>query len=627
MLLVLDGLEPLQNPPGVEGGKLKDPALSELLRHLETDNPGLCLITTRLEVADIADWRHATAPVIDLRRLSSAAGSALLEAIGVRGDSDELAEAVNAVDGHALTLNLLGTYVRDILDRDVRRWREAGLLESARQGDHRALQVMAAYERWFSGRPELAILRILGLFDRPVGRDLVDVLRKPPVIAGLNDDVVSLPENEWRWALARLRQAHLIEDEAGGVIDTHPLVREHFGERLRKGQPEPWGAGHGRLYEHLRDSAKPLPDTLPEMAPLFQAMHHGCQAGRHEEALNEVYWKRVLRDTEAYSTTKLGAFSAEMAALANLFDSSWSNPVATLTEVNQALIMNEAAYNLRALGRLREAVTPMRASLDRLVAQKNEWKYAARAAGNCTELHLKLGDVAEAVETAKAAVTHADRSTDIYECVDARTILADALHQAGEPALALALFREAEALQSQHEPAYPRLYSFGGYLYCDLLLAEDQAAEVLERAEYSLQIAKASHHLLRIAVNHLSLGLAALALAKPREARAQLDRAVDGLREAGEIDELPRGLLARAALFRETDSSAARCNLDETMRIARRGKMRLYQCDAHLEYARVALAEGDEGPARKHVAEARELVEDTGYGRRRPEVEELEQML
>jgi hypothetical protein len=55
--------------------------------------------------------------------------------------------------------------------------------------------------------------------------------------------------------------------------------------------------------------------------------------------------------------------------------------------------------------------------------------------------------------------------------------------------------------------------------------------------------------------------------------------------------------------------------------------MRLYQCDAHLEYARVALAEGDEGPARKHVAAARRLVEDTGYGRRRPEVEELEQML
>ena len=60
------------------------------------------------------------------------------------------------------------------------------------------------------------------------------------------------------------------------------------------------------------------------------------------------------------------------------------------------------------------------------------------------------------------------------------------------------------------------------------------------------------------------------------------------------------------------------------MRIAKRSEMRLFQCDAHLEYARLALVEGDEEKAREHVAEARRLVEETGYGRRRPDVEELE---
>lgn len=51
--------------------------------------------------------------------------------------------------------------------------------------------------------------------------------------------------------------------------------------------------------------------------------------------------------------------------------------------------------------------------------------------------------------------------------------------------------------------------------------------------------------------------------------------------------------------------------------------MRLFQCDAHLEYARLALAECDQDKARGHVAEAERLVNETGYGRRRPEVEEL----
>ena len=44
----------------------------------------------------------------------------------------------------------------------------------------------------------------------------------------------------------------------------------------------------------------------------------------------------------------------------------------------------------------------------------------------------------------------------------------------------------------------------------------------------------------------------------------------------------------------------------------------------HLEYARLALAEGDQDQARGDVAEARRLVEETGYGRLRPEVEALE---
>ena len=77
-------------------------------------------------------------------------------------------------------------------------------------------------------------------------------------------------------------------------VDAHPLVREHFGAELREKHPEAWRAGHERLYEHFKAlPEKHQPDTLEEMAPLFQAVFHGCQAGRHQEALNEVYWARI----------------------------------------------------------------------------------------------------------------------------------------------------------------------------------------------------------------------------------------------------------------------------------------------------------------------------------------------
>jgi hypothetical protein len=43
-LLILDGLEPLQNPPGAQEGRLRDPSLQALVRELAAFNPGLCVI-------------------------------------------------------------------------------------------------------------------------------------------------------------------------------------------------------------------------------------------------------------------------------------------------------------------------------------------------------------------------------------------------------------------------------------------------------------------------------------------------------------------------------------------------------------------------------------------------------
>jgi hypothetical protein len=59
-LLILDGLEPLQNPPPVETGKIKDPGLTSLLRELAVQNPGLVVISTRLSVDDLKQFVFAS---------------------------------------------------------------------------------------------------------------------------------------------------------------------------------------------------------------------------------------------------------------------------------------------------------------------------------------------------------------------------------------------------------------------------------------------------------------------------------------------------------------------------------------------------------------------------------------
>jgi hypothetical protein len=72
-LLVLDGLEPLQNPPGPQEGRLREASLQALLRELAAFNKGLCVITTRAPVADIADHEGNSALRRDLDQLSSEA--------------------------------------------------------------------------------------------------------------------------------------------------------------------------------------------------------------------------------------------------------------------------------------------------------------------------------------------------------------------------------------------------------------------------------------------------------------------------------------------------------------------------------------------------------------------------
>ena len=48
-----------------------------------------------------------------------------------------------------------------------------------------------------------------------------------------------------------------------------------------------------------------------------------------------------------------------------------------LTEADKGFVLNEAGFDLRALGRLAEAVEPMRAGLEADIAQK-DWDNAAR---------------------------------------------------------------------------------------------------------------------------------------------------------------------------------------------------------------------------------------------------------
>jgi len=220
------------------------------------------VITTRLPVADIGDREQTSAPRHELEQLSSEAGAKLLRALGVKGQEAELRSASAEFNGHCLALTLLGSYLSDAYDGDIRFRSEVSghLAHDLRQGVH-ARKVMESYQTWFGEGPELSVLRILGLFDRPADERAVGALLKLPAIRGLTESLTDLSSTEWRMVFSRLRRARLLAREDPhnpGHLDTHPLVREYFGEQLRSQRTEAWKECNRRLYNYYRTLAPHL---------------------------------------------------------------------------------------------------------------------------------------------------------------------------------------------------------------------------------------------------------------------------------------------------------------------------------------------------------------------------------
>jgi hypothetical protein len=326
-----------------------------------------------MPVADIADHERTSAPRRDLEHLSSDAGAKLLRALGVKGPEAELRNASDEFSGHCLALTLLGSYLTDAYNGDIRFRKEVseGLAHDVRQGAH-ARKVMESYQIWFGEGPELSVLRMLGLFDRSADEKALGALLKPPGIPGLTESLADLIPIEWRTILARLRRARLLAGEDPhnpGHLDTHPLVREYFGEQLRRQQPDAWEECNKRLFHYYRTLAPQLPNTFRDMEPLFLAVICGCNAGLFREVLHEVYIPRIQRGDSSFTANVLGARGALLLVLVHFFEHGrWGSPVETavegqsLTPEDQLFILMQVALYLSAM---RESAPEIRICYER----------------------------------------------------------------------------------------------------------------------------------------------------------------------------------------------------------------------------------------------------------------------
>lgn len=172
-------------------------------------------------------------------------------------------------------------------------------------------------------------------------------------------------------------------------------------------------------------------------------------------------------------------------------------------------------------------------------------------------------------------------------------------------------------------------------------MAKDGWRGAEQRAVQTLKWVTTQNWLLDVALDHLTLGCAALYRAimersEIRDPKSEIEQAMADLRRAGQQNYLPRGLLTRAWLrFLEGNGDGSRADLDEAWEIAERGPMRLFMADIHLYRARLFHGvtpypwnKDEQGKPRgphADLAAARKLIEDCGYHRRDEELADAEE--
>ena len=299
-LLVLDNFPTLTFDVDAEHSTDLSPTLGILINCLAAYNVGLCVIATRQAIpASELFQQHITA--YTLPELSDEEGAELLRQRGVMLLPDTLRKLSHDFCGHALTLDLLGSHLSN-----GGKLEEVNAILAWRDKEREGLQtrrVLALIEQWLWKTPELLLLYLIALLNRPITQKEVFLLLhsqrqawfqrwlKPDETLQALEPLSKLSIRDFSKLQRRLYQMRLISSAPDtGALDVHSLLRSYFRERVRVRYPDI----PQRLQGLLEKCTQTLSTVLPPDMPILQAsQQHYLRLG-HSDVQSTVKATRTL---------------------------------------------------------------------------------------------------------------------------------------------------------------------------------------------------------------------------------------------------------------------------------------------------------------------------------------------
>jgi tetratricopeptide (TPR) repeat protein len=459
-LIVLDGLERVQEDAGGGRvrGELSDHTLKLLLRTMAAGlGRARALVTSRYPLIDLQDWTNRGYRDTSLDDLSPEATVAVLRGWGVDGDDDALRAAAAQVGNHALSVAVLGSYLRSFAGGHIEAVNEFDL--DAVTGDDPKAAKLARVLAYYAQRlpeEERELLARLSVFPRGVTIDLLGVL----VDAG--GEVAGLLLNARPRLLALLGSLHargLVFQYRSGESVTwtaHPFLRERFRELLGCPAEQVFDVVAQALGAGLAKSPDTKPSdqtTLDRYERLIEAIR---LAGREQEAFDLFEYGL---GSFGHLGSVLGEYERGYRILMAFSGTGRPEDLgARMTQQSRTDLAIALAFFARQLGRLAEARTIRRLD-DGWRRSLADPQKISTGLGNSSWLALALGRLAEAAELAGEAMSNAETVGHPHAKRNALAYRAIAAHALGDLVTARADFAAATELEG--EP----LYSLRGSLH------------------------------------------------------------------------------------------------------------------------------------------------------------------
>jgi tetratricopeptide (TPR) repeat protein len=615
-LFILDGLEALQYQDGEDYGLLQNPDLKDFLTYFaSSEHESFCLITSRAPVIDLIDY--ITYIHRDVNRLKTQDGRELLRYfLGKNGTDDQIDRVIERWDGHALTLSLIGAYVRGVYRQDLSRIDITSLEDiqpSEVSGDFQ-------YEHYYD-----RVSRVLRRYDShltPKEREFLEVFsafRIPVPLEALKQ--VLKAESEMVDRLFHYRI--LRHDSKGQRYTAHPLIRQYYLSQL-KNKPAEAKATHRRIKDYyLSDShQKPKQNpTLQDLTPFIEAVHHLCETGDYQEA-HSVLSKLIDRDKTYVLTLQLGAYDTRLKILSEFFPDGDILKRPFGEQRDQYFVLKEIGFCLMALGQLEDACSFFERSIH-VAEDMNDADKLVHAYRNLASVYVYLGRFNQAAATMHTATALNQHVTEPHQPLNSLALEGWIAYVQGNLKTAENIFERLENGQRELEPNQPYLYRGRGIFQADYLRRIGKVQDARYVAKANLRISQNKRWLERESRCHCILGDIEAESGNVNDARAHYNQSLKIARSISHRPTLIETLRAQGVfLAQQGELEESRSDLNEALNYATKGGYCINEADIHVGLAWLHLKEAERFPeqskekrsqAKVEAERALKMSEEMGY--------------